>query len=113
MTAPIVDDLSDLFPHTVMVTPGTRTGDGTFVPSGPAVGRRARVSGRIRRVTSVLDGQERVSSVECIFAGAFDLTADLHKYLLPAEFVPREPLPIAVEKTPDENGPHHETVYFA
>jgi len=34
------------------------------------------------------------------------------RFTLPARFSPLQPLPLAVEHVPDENGPHHEVVYF-
>ena len=106
----IVDDMLDMFPDTVLVqTPGTPDGFGADTP-GTAVPRSAHVYDRIRQVVGQ-DGQMRQSSVTAVFAGAFDLTVN-HVYTLPVRFVPRQPKALVVAKRTDENGAHHETVYF-
>ena len=109
MAAPITARLKDLFPDTVVVTaPASRDGFGKLTP-GTATSLKARVSGKIRQV--MVNGQMTTSSVRATFPGVYGLTTQ-HTYLLPSYFTPRSPKPIAVGKAPDENGPHHETVYF-
>ena len=110
MADPIVDDLADLFTDTVTVEPVVGAdgfGDTTY---GPGVTRAARVSGKIMTVRDQ-GGQETVSTVQVTLAGAFGVTVK-DRFTLPARFVPTQPLPIAVKEASDENGPHHETVYF-
>ena len=107
---PIVDDLADMFADVVGVQT-VSAGGGLEDPSlGTLIYRSARVSGQITLVRDVT-GQEKVSRVMAIFAGDFGLTVD-HYYTLPLRFIPANPPAIAVHSHTDENGAHHQTVYF-
>lgn len=81
----------------------------------------ARVIGRTRLVLGS-DGVEQVSNVQVVFPGPVGVTAqDL--FTLPVRFSAdpnnpsnlraRQPQAIAVDRESDENGAHHETVYFS
>jgi hypothetical protein len=80
----------------------------------------AQISGRMLSVVGS-DGQEHVSRVQATVPGPYGLTAK-NRYTLPLEYSlepwnpdnlgARQPEAIAVAREPDENGPHHETVYF-
>lgn len=111
MPAPITGALADMFPDTVVweaVTPGGGIGSDT---TAAPVNLTCRVSGKIRRVRG-LDGVERVSTVMMVVPSTPGIkTGDL--ITLPTRFDPRQPSIIAVAKQTDENGAHHETVYFA
>jgi hypothetical protein len=105
----IVDDLLDLMPDEIVVTPLTRTGSGKET-AGTPVPFPAHVSGRIQLVKDP-DGKIVKSSVQAIVAATgLSLTS---RFTLPARFTPREPLALAIDRATDENGAHHETVYFA
>lgn len=110
MPAPIVDDLLDLFPDIVIVRPfQSQSGKGAESYGSP-VNRRAQVTQRVQIVKDP-SGQERVSRVMAILAGAFN-TSPQDEFTLPARFDPNKPKAIAVAHRTDENGPHHEVVYF-
>jgi hypothetical protein len=111
MPKPIIDDLLDMFPDTVDVeepsaydTYGRPTGYGTKKTIA------ARVTGRIM-VVKGMDGQEKVSTVQVVIAGVVGVTPQA-RVTLPARYVPNQPKVIAVSKATDENGPHHERIYF-
>jgi hypothetical protein len=59
-----------------------------------------------------VSGVEKKSAVTMYVAGVYGLTID-YELSLPAQFSPASPEPIAVNLEPDENGSHHEVVYFA
>lgn len=106
----IIDDLADLFPDTVvMTTMGAGDRYGAKTP-GTAVSIPAYVSGK-ETIVRDATGQQRTSSVHAVLAGTFGATPD-HKFTLPDRFNPREPAVIAVMRSSDEDGAHHETVYF-
>lgn len=110
MPAPIVPDLLDMFPDTVVQEAYvSQTGKGAE-SYGTPVNRAAHVSQRVQIVKDP-SGQERVSRVMAILAGAFGSTPQ-DRYTLPARFNPNKPKAIAVSHHTDENGPHHEVVYF-
>ena len=109
MPASIVPALLSLFPHTVTVTaPGTTNGIGEVTP-GASFPVRAQVSGKTQKVK--IEGKVIKSTVQMIVAGVYGLTV-AHTYLLPTSFSPRSPKAQAVHAETDENGIHHEMVYF-
>jgi hypothetical protein len=124
MPKQLVDDLLDLMPDVVIIEPylsQDRFGNATF---DVAFEVPARVIGRTR-VAIDTDGNERVSNVQAVLGGNFGATAQ-DRYTLPERFsvnpqaatdaeklIARQPRAIAVDKETDENGPHHETVYFS
>lgn len=123
MPPPIVPDLVELMVDTVQVescTGSDRYGARSY--AAPAQ-RQAYVIGRTRLVRGQ-DGRERVSTTQAILAGVFGVTVQ-DRYTLPARFSrtpqetdptralqARQPEAIAVDHQSDENGGHHETVYF-
>jgi len=121
VTAPIIGELADLFPDDVTIEPyntADENGDTTY---GTAFTVKARVVGRTKLVADS-DGQEHVSSVQAVLAGAYGVTAE-DRFTLPARFstnprdpsdiAARQPRAIAVDRESDENGAHHETVQFS
>src|SRR5574341_2104202 len=105
----ILEDLGELFRDEVEVTPRTFNGYGEET-LGTMFKVRAKTSGRHQQVMD-RNGKYVTSSVEAIVKGAYGLT-ETHKYRLPSRFSPREPDAGAVAQRTDENGAHHETVYF-
>lgn len=106
----IVDDLEDMFPDTVVMetlSSGDRYGAKT---ASTSVSISAYVSGRETKVRDN-QGQMRTSSVHATLAGCYGATPD-HRFTLPDRFNPRQPVVLAVMRSTDEDGPHHETVYF-
>lgn len=107
----LIPELLDLFPDFVTIEKGTRAQYGVFSPTGDApVDVQARVIGRVRMVTDV-GGRERVSTVQAWLAGPVGATVG-DRFTLPARFEPNQPPAIAVEHWTDEDGPHHECVFF-
>lgn len=109
---PIVDDLLDLFPDTITVEPYVSSDGKGKATYGAGVDRTARISQGHHKIIRMPDGQERVSTIMAVFAGAFNITAK-DRYTLPARFSPRQPVAISVVHSSDENGAHHERVFFA
>lgn len=106
--ASLLPELADLFPDSVTIDTGTTDGYGAF----SLVSTRtvpARVVGRVRMVRDQT-GQERVSTVQAWLTITGASVAD--RFTLPARFVPRQPPAIAIGHSTDEDGAHHEVVYF-
>lgn len=112
MPEPITTPLLDLFPDTMTVNVASAGSDAYGVPVsyGASVNYRVAIIGRTTLVRDS-SGQERTSTRHAIFASAPGLRVR-DKYTLPARFEPREVVAIAVKSVTDENGPHHEVVYF-
>lgn len=121
MAAPLIGELAELFPDDVTVEPfvsADENGDATY---GTAFTVKARVIGRTKLVADS-DGQEQVSSVQALLAGAFGVTAE-DRFTLPVRFSTnsrnpsdlgaRQPRAISIDRETDENGAHHETVQFS
>lgn len=108
---PILDDLLDLFPDTVTVEESLGEDKyGKALGYGPAKVYPARVAGQIKMVRG-MDGQERVSSLQ-VLLGTNEKISVKARFTLPARYVPNQPKAIAVRESTDENGPHHNRVYF-
>lgn len=108
---PITDDLAELFPDTVTVEPCTEVdGFGRRQYNGTAFTVKANVCERTVMVRAS-DGQVRQSMVHATIKGSFGLTVK-DRYTLPARFVPNKPEAVSVAGYSDENGPHHQVVYF-
>lgn len=106
----IIKALRKLFPHTIGVEPfvsSNISGDATY---GASVDRKGRVKGQ-HIIVRDDQGREIVSTVNIVFAGAFDITAK-DRFTLPASFTPQTPVAISVSTAADENGPHHDRVFF-
>lgn len=110
--APIVDELIDLFADVIGVeTAGVQDGEGT-ITYGASVDRVCRIGGGHMLVRD-RDGRQQTSTVQVWIAGSFGLTAD-DRYTLPAGegFDPLQPKAISIGKWRDEDGAHHEKVFF-
>lgn len=113
MPKEIVTDLLDMFPDKVVLERRGAT-DGFGEESGWAVidsAVKARIADKTMNVRNSTN-QVVASKQHVILAGVFELT-ELDRVTLPARFSVRQPQIVAVETTTDENGPHHETVYFS
>ena len=117
----LIPDLLELMPDTVGVeAPGSESETGVITGYGTLTNRHAHVTGILQQVLGN-DGQEHTSKIQATFAGAFGLTVN-HRYTLPARFSTnpsdtsdtqaRQHKAIAVGHQSDENGAHHEVVYF-
>lgn len=112
MADSIVNDLADMFPDTVDVQPGYLDGFGDFIASGAVVSPNCLIEGNVV-LTRDTQGREVVSTMQVNVAGDYSLTVDGHRYTLPARYSPRSLLTaIGIEKASDENGAHHETIFF-
>jgi hypothetical protein len=105
----IVADLADMFPDVVGWQTVTTDAYGTET-LGTLVNLPAIVSGRIRTIIGS-DGIQRTSTVRVTFAGVFGVGPN-DVYTLPVRFTPRQPNTLAVNYATDENGAHHEQVFF-
>lgn len=108
---PIIDDLLDLFSDVVGVEPWTGSDGRGKATYGASVDRVARITAGHHKIVRDAAGQERVSSIRVVFGGAFNITAK-DRYTLPVRFTPRQPIAISVVHSSDENGAHHERVFF-
>ena len=108
----IVDELLHLFPETMTCQAGTVDNRGLFTPVGSPFTVPARFEGQ-SKVVRTSGGQEKVSTLRAIVAAATPLTADLHRYTLPARFVPNAGLQaLGVEKWADATDFIYEEVLF-
>jgi len=106
----IVNDLLDLFADTVIIEPWTGS-DGMGASSyGAAVSYSARVKGQNKLVKDP-SGKEQISTVNIVLAGTPGVTLK-DRFTLPVRFTPQQPPAIALDNSADENGAHHERVYF-
>jgi hypothetical protein len=108
----LLDELQDMFPHSITVEPfvssdgrGVKTYDGTPVP------RKCRIAQSNTKIIRDDTGIEEVSTVNAVFAETFDVTSK-DRFTLPSGYEPTQPEGMAVTKAPDENGLHHERVFF-
>lgn len=105
----LLDDLSDWFIHEVQVTRRTFDGYGAMLPSGETFTVPSYVYGSAQKVVS--KGIMRDSKYIMVTNGYFSLT-DQDLYTLPAQFFVRSGECLTVADHTDEDGPHHQTVYF-
>lgn len=110
MSAPIIDDLLELMPHTVSAQPTAQQWRGPRSLTGTAKNYRARVIGQ-QRLVRTSTGEEKVSTVRATLAYASDVTI-WHQFTLPAGFAPTSPQALSVDHFSDENGYHHTVVQF-
>lgn len=108
----IVPLLLDLFPDTVQYRPIVSGFD--FVGKEKGFGSqqniRARVAKKTRRIRNQ-EGQMVTSGVTAHLAGVFGVDVR-GEFILPVRFSPRKMRAVAVHNGTDENGAHHEIVYF-
>jgi hypothetical protein len=113
MPASIVPALLDLFSDTVTLeragTPNT-FGEVTY-SAAVSPSPRARIVEKTMQIRN-LSGQRVKSSQHIILAGVYNVTI-LDRITLPDRYPLRTPKIVGTKISTDENGPHHETVYFA
>lgn len=110
MADPILNDLDELFADIITIEPYTGSdsmGDPTY---GSATTWKAKVRSHNMLVRDP-GGREVISTVSVNIKGCPNLSI-FDKVTLPADFTPRTPDIISIEKHRDENGPHHEKVFF-
>lgn len=110
MADPILDALDDMFPDTATMQAGTWDKYGKFSATGDPETLSVYLSGKIREVTD-LSGAKRISSLKMTIKGTPGASVH-HVFVLPERFKPRSPQPIVVKPVSDENGAHHEVVFF-
>jgi len=109
---PIVDDLLDLMPDEIGVEPYIDSDGRGKANSDALVNRTCRISTGHQKIVRDAAGKEVVSTIMVVLGGAFNIRA-LDRFTLPVRFSPRQPVAISVVHSSDENGPHHERVFFA
>lgn len=117
MPASIIPLVLDMMADTVEATPGTLDGYGKFTatPGGPVLSLPCYRSGKIRRVMDTT-GREIVSTFKLTVGSTDDLTVQLHRY----KYIPvvsesssqDNLIAIDVKKVNDENGLHHQVIFF-
>lgn len=113
MAEQLISELSELMVDTIRVERHIATdGMGARTYAAPA-DFQCRIKGGHVPVLDV-DGRQQVSTVQVITAGAFGFQTKDRFTLLPLSGTPRPAVPpcINVKTVPDENGPHHEKLFF-
>ena len=105
----MLDGLSDLFPHVVNVTRQTFDGWGKAT-AGASFTVPSYVYGEASRVTNG-KGITVDSKYKMVTNGYFALS-EADAFVLPAQFHVVSGACVAVEDHSDEDGAHHQTVYF-
>lgn len=108
----MLDELADLFADTILVHAANApdgVGGGGWVDSGTP--RAGRVGGGGEQRTSPATGQVYVTKGKVNFAGAFGVKAG-DKLTLPSDFDPRVVIVEEAFKPRDEDGAHHDKVFF-
>mgnify|MGYP001570328787 CR=1 FL=1 len=102
----------DEMPDILLAQRGTKTGSGTFIPSGAVAAFPCRISGG-PQLTRDIAGQEATSTVQILIGGVGNLNARDYRYTLPARFSPRTNL-VALQghQWTDEDGPCYEKVWL-
>ena len=111
MAPSIVPDLLDMMPDTVLMQAGTFDSRGKFTPVGTPVEIPANVHGITGEAKDGTGRTVHGAKVRATLGGIFGAT-ERHQFTLPARFQPNVVRPLLVEQSTDENGPHHETVWF-
>ena len=107
----LLDELQDMFPHSITVEPFS-SADGRGVKTyGTGVSRKCRIAQSNNKVIRDDTGIEDVSTVNAVFAVKFGVTAK-DRFTLPSGYEPTQPEGMAVTKAVDENGQHHERIFF-
>jgi hypothetical protein len=106
----MLDDLSDMFPHTILHRSVTVDGMGTPSSYGTSTSWKARVRGHTRLVRDFA-GRETVSTVKVTIKGKPGVK-QFDEITLPTGWAPQKPPLINVSWEPDEGGLHHEVLFF-
>ena len=119
----LIPDLIDFFPDEMTVERWVSQdahGEPAYDEANPFT-IKARIVGRTKLIADE-DGEEHVSSVQATTAGAYNLNSK-DRFTLPLRFSvnpvdpndlgARQPLALAIDRSSDENGPHHEIVQFS
>lgn len=107
----ILDDVADLYPDTILVTPRP-TVDGWGVESGTSTASyAARISARLVRVRTA-DGEVTVQQQYATVRGLVSGLDTNAKVTLPARFDPREPKITSIATPTDEDGPLFVRIFF-
>lgn len=122
MPAPITGDLADMFGDEIIVERWLQDdnyGESQYDTANPQT-IPARIIGRTRMAIDA-DGNEQVSNVQAMLPGEYNVSTK-DRFTVPLRFssapfdptnlVARQPRALAVDRSSDENGPHHEVVYF-
>jgi hypothetical protein len=114
MPAPIVGDLLDLFPDEIVLEHAPAPDNwGDFSSSGYTTvspNPRARIVDQVVMVKGP-NNVEVKSTQHVVLAGVFNVKID-SRITLPSRFEVRQPKIVAYKQPTDENGPHHEKVFF-
>lgn len=113
MAEQLIDDLAELMVDTLRVERlVTEDGFGAKTYGAPE-DLPCRLKGQ-HQIVRGTDGEEHLSTVEALMAGVFELDTEDKFTLVPSagSFKPASPAAIQVKVVPDENGPHHEKVFF-
>ncbi len=123
MAEPITSDLLDLMPDTIIAH--SNTGDGARDGKGNVIDDNApapitiqgRYSGSMRRLGRGANGKELVSTLRFTTGSVNGLSVEGFRFMLDDRYnvggsadTPIEPL--MVKPVSDENGPHHEVIFF-
>jgi len=107
----LLDELQDMFPHSITVEPFVSSDGRGKKTYGAGVPRKCRIAQSNTKIIRDDTGIEEVSTVNAVFAETFGVTSK-DRFTLPSGFVPTQPEGMAVTKAPDENGLHHERIFF-
>lgn len=105
----LLDDVEDLFVHTVTIAPYSSVNSYGEASYGTAVSYTAYVEGKQRMIRDS-QGQERVSSVTVYLATTAALSPK-DKLTLPSGWTPQTPAILAVQRVADDRGDHHVVLY--
>lgn len=106
----IISELLDMFGSTMIYEPPLTPDESGDVPFGPPITIPVRFVGGHKPIRD-RTGREQMSTVRAWCAGIFDLDID-GRFTLPSPHDPSQPEAIDVRVIDDENGPHHEVVFF-
>jgi hypothetical protein len=109
----ILGDLADFFPDTISGQPGSQNAYGDFVASGSATSVNCYISQKARTLVDRTSGREVVSTVKVTIDGVPGFNTRDYRYTLPARYAPGTDLEaMAWKSVSDEDGPHHEVLFF-
>jgi hypothetical protein len=108
---PIIDDLAELFGDVIRVAPRLQIDGKGKAVYGSDVARACHLTkGQVIEFRGA-DGVYHRVSMMATFAGVFG-TKVTDRFTLPSGFSPQVVPAVHVMICSDENGPHHEVVYF-